>query len=262
LSTRARLDLIARSQATVLFCTPSYALHLVEVAQEHKTDCRALGVRTLVLAGEPGASVPAIRSQIEQNWQAKVFDHAGASEVGPWGYGYAFGEGLYINEAEFIPEFLSVETGERASEGELSELVLTTLGRVGSPVIRYRTGDLVRPVWSRGGDNRFVFLEGGVLGRTDDMFVVRGVNIFPSSLEQILRSFPEVVEYRITVRSAGAMDNVFIEIEDRLDQPDRVTEELSVRLGLRVDLATVPLGTLPRFEGKARRFIDERVRKA
>jgi phenylacetate-CoA ligase len=94
------------------------------------------------------------------------------------------------------------------------------------------------------------------------MFVVRGVNIFPSSLDQILRSFPEVVEYRITLRSAGAMDNVFIEIEDRLDQPDRVAEELSVRLGLRVDLAAVPLGTLPRFEGKARRFIDERFRKA
>ena len=260
MTTRARLDLIARSRATVLFCTPTYAMHLAEAAAEHKQDVGELGIRVLVLAGEPGGSVPSMRSRLEQTWQARVIDHAGASEIGAWGYGLASGGGMYLNESDFLAEFISVETGGQAGEGELSELVLTTLGRAGAPVLRYRTGDLVRPTWEREGSNRFVFLEGGVLGRSDDMLVVRGVNIFPSSLEQIIRGFPEIVEFRITARTLSSMDELFIEIEDRLDQPKRVAEELALRLGLKVELTTVPLGSLPRFEGKSRRFIDERQR--
>jgi phenylacetate-CoA ligase len=260
MSTRARLDLIERSASTAVFCTPSYALHMAEVAEDHKFDLRKLGVRVLVLAGEPGASTPAVRARIEQAWDAGVIDHTGASEVGPWGYGDFTGEGVHVLEAEFIAEFLSVETGEPAAEGELAELVLSNLGRVGCPVFRYRTGDLVRPNWSRAGNNRFVFLDGGVLGRTDDMLVVRGVNIFPSSVEQIIRSFPEVVEYRLTVTTAVAMDQLAVEIEDRLQAPQRIAEELQLRLGLKVPVRTVPLGSLPRFEGKGRRFIDERTR--
>ena len=260
LTSRARLDLIARFGAAGLFCTPSYALHLAEIAEEEKQNLATLGVRALVLAGEPGASIPAVRARIEQAWQCRVIDHAGASEIGPWGYGYATGGGMHVNEAEFIAEFLSVETGGPAAEGELSELVLTTLGRAGAPVFRYRTGDLVRPTWRRRGSNRFVFLEGGVIDRADDMVVIRGVNIYPSSLDQILRGFPEVVEYRITARTAEAMDGLFAEVEDRLQQPERVAEELHLRLGLRVEVVLVPLGSLPRFEGKGRRFIDERTR--
>ncbi len=124
---------------------------------------------------------------------------------------------MWINEHDFVAEFLSLETGKAAAEGELAELVLTNLGRVGSPMIRYRTGDLVRPCWTHAGPNRFVFLDGGVIGRADDMLVVRGVNVFPSSLDQILRSFPEVVEYRVTARKTGEMDQLTIEIEDHLN---------------------------------------------
>src|SRR4029079_8517633 len=131
-------------------------------------------------------------------------------------------------------------------EGELAELVLTNLGRIGTPIIRYRTGDLVRPTWSREGDNRFVFLDGGVLSRADDMMVIRGVNIFPSSIEQILRSFPEVVEYRMTVRKESQMDTLLVEVEDRLNEPERVATELNLRLGLRVEVTSVELGSLPR----------------
>jgi phenylacetate-CoA ligase len=165
---------------------------------------------------------------------------------------------MYVNENDFIAEFLSVETGSAAEDGELAELVLTNLGRVGSPIIRYRTGDLVRPTWRRGGDNRFVFLEGGILSRVDDMMVIRGVNIFPSSIDQILRSFPEVVEYRLTARKVAEMDQLFVEIEDRLEEPLRVATELRLRLGLKVDVRTVPLGSLPRVEAKSKRLIDER----
>ncbi|MEX0979306.1 MAG: phenylacetate--CoA ligase family protein, partial [Pirellulales bacterium] len=179
LSTLARLELMRTIQASAILCTPSYALHMAEVGAEHHIDVGVLGVRVLVLAGEPGGSVGAIRGRIESLWQARVLDHGGASEVGPWGYGDADGKGLYINENDFIAEFLSVETGTGAAEGELSELVLSNLARAGSPILRYRTGDLVRPSWQHGGANRFVFLPGGILSRADDMMVIRGVNIFP-----------------------------------------------------------------------------------
>ena len=258
LSTLARLEMIRTTKSTVACCTPSYALHLAEVGAAHQIDVGELGIRVLVLAGEAGGSVPATRARIETAWQAHVVDHAGATEVGPWGYGDNTGGGVFVNEHDFIAEFLNVETGTGAAEGELSELVLTNLGRTGSPVIRYRTGDLVRPSWQHGGDNRFVYLPGGVLSRSDDMLVVRGVNVFPSSLEQILRSFPELIEYRVTARKLGEMDHLVVEIEDRLNQPDRVATELRLRLGLKIEVLAVPLGSLPRVEGKGKRFVDER----
>jgi phenylacetate-CoA ligase len=258
LSTLARLELIQSNGVTALFCTPSYALHMAEVASQNQIDTASLDVRRIVVAGEPGGSIPAVRDRIEAAWNARVIDHAGASEVGAWGYADAEGRGLHVVESEFIAEFLSVETGGAAAEEELSELVLTTLGRSGCPVIRYRTGDLVKPTWNAAGENRFVLLEGGVLGRADDMLVVRGVNVFPSSVEQILRSFPEVVEYRMIAHRLGAMDALTVEIEDRLDQPARVAKELRLRLGLRVEVRCVPTGSLPRFEGKGRRFVDRR----
>lgn len=258
LASLARVELIRRSRATAVFCTPSYALHLAEVAAEHKLKLADLPIRTVIVAGEPGGSISSVRNRIEEAWQARVLDHAGATEIGPWGYGDERGEGLYVNEQDFVAEFVAVDSGTAAREGELAELVLTNLGRVGCPLVRYRTGDLVRPRWSRGGENRFVFLEGGVLGRVDDMMIVRGVNIFPSSIEQILRSFPEVIEYRMTVSKIKEMDELVIEIEDRLNDPNRVGTELAVRLGLKIEVRAVSLGSLPRGDGKASHFVDKR----
>ena len=259
LSSIARLELMRTSGATALCCTPSYALHLAEVAIENQIDIQQLNVRVIIVAGEPGGSVPAIRTKIEETWDATVIDHSGATEIGPWGYGTTDGSGLHIVESEFLAEFISVESGQPGGEMELSELVLTTLGRFCTPVIRYKTGDLVRPTWNREGSNRFVFLEGGVLGRVDDMMIIRGVNVFPSSVEQILRSFPEIVEYRMTAYRTSEMDALRVEVEDRLNQPDRVAKELKLRLGLSVDVQCVPSGTLPRFEAKGRRFVDQRA---
>ena len=185
-STLGRLELARSGQATVVCCTPSYALHLAEVGADNSIDVGALGVRRLILAGEPGGSVPAVLRRIEAAWNAQVLDHCGATEVGPWGFGDLAGSGVRVIESEFLAEFLSVATGKLAAEGELAELVLTTLGRTGSPVIRYRTGDLVRPTWHGEGPSRFVKLDGGILGRTDDMLIVRGVNIFPTAIEQIV----------------------------------------------------------------------------
>src|SRR5205807_3471873 len=135
------------------------------IAHENRIDPTSLEVRRIIVAGEPGGSVPAVRQQIETAWNATLIDHAGASEVGPWGYGDPAGRGLFVIETEFVAEFRSLASGSAAADGELAELVLTTLGRAGSPVIRYRTGDIVRPRFAAEGDSRFVLLEGGVLGR-------------------------------------------------------------------------------------------------
>jgi phenylacetate-CoA ligase len=259
LGSLARVEVIRRLAATTVFCTPSYALRLAQVAAEHNINLAQLPVEKLVVAGEPGGSVPAIRERIESAWNARVVDHGGATEIGPWGFADADGRGLHVNEAEFIAEFISVGTGRPAEEGELSHLILTALGRVGAPIIRYRTGDLVRPTWPRGGPNPFVLLDGGILGRADDMMIIRGMNIYPSAIEQILHSFPEVVEYRMTAHRRGELDELIIEVEDRLQQPERIAEELRLQLGLKIDVRCVAPMSLPRFDGKGRRFVDERL---
>lgn len=260
MNSRARLDLIERMSPTILLCTPTYALHLMEIAAECGINLADSSVTRIIVAGEPGGSTPAVRDIIETAWNARVVDHAGASEVGPWGYADAARRGIHILESEFIAEFVSVETGQPAVDGELSHLLLTSLGRPGLPIIRYRTGDLVRPRWSDAGANRFVLLDGGVLGRADQMMIIRGVNIFPSAVEEIVRSFPEVVEYRMTARKRGAMDELLVEVEDRLSAPERIAEEMYLRLGLKIEVELAPPASLPRFEGKGRRFVDERQR--
>ena len=258
MSTVARIELIRSMGVNTLFCTPSYAIHMGQVAAEHQINPETLGVSKIVVAGEPGGSIPATQQHIKSIWNARVIDHSGATEIGPWGFADPEGKGLFVNEGEFIAEFISTESGGFAGEGELSELVITSLRRFGCPVIRYRTGDLVRPYWNREEGCRFVFLEGGVLGRTDDMMIVRGVNIFPSSIEQIVRSFPEIVEFRMTAVKQGAMDALQIEVEDRLNEPERVASELRLRLGLNIDVKSVEMGSLPRYELKSKRFVDQR----
>ena len=256
----ARLEMARSLGVTAIVATPSYAMHLAEVARDHKIDTARLPVRLVIVAGEPGGSIPSVRARIAEAWGADVLDHAGATEVGPWGAGTLDGDGIHVLEPFFHAEFLAVETGRPAAAGELSELVLTTLGRAGAPVIRYRTGDLVRPRWpDADAACQLVWLEGGVLGRTDDMVVVRGVNIFPSAIDEIVRSFPEIVEYRLTLDTVASLDSMSLEVEDHLSDPVRVARELQVRLGLRVDVAAVPIGSLPRFEGKGRRIVDRRA---
>ncbi|MFO0791979.1 MAG: AMP-binding protein [Pirellulales bacterium] len=257
LSSLQRLELIRSMSVTTLLCTPTYAQRLAEVAAEHHINLASSSIEKIIVAGEPGGSVPATRERIESAWGARLVDHGGATEVGPWGFADAAGRGLYVNECQFLAEFVSVETARPAAAGELSHLVLTTLGRGGAPVIRYRTGDLVRPMWSADGAG-FVLLEGGILGRADDMMIIRGMNVYPTAIEQILHSFPEVVEYRMTARKQGALDELVIEVEDHLQQPGRIEQELQLRLGLHVEVRCVTTMSLPRFEGKGRRFVDAR----
>lgn len=259
LTSEARLQMILDTKSSVLCCTPSYALHLAEVAQAKQIDLTESHVRVIVVAGEPGGSLPATRAKIEAAWGAWVLDHAGASEVGAWGYGTRNGDGLVINERDFLPEYTTPGSDAPAASGEVAELVLTNLHRPGLPILRYRTGDLVRAV----DENQpgFAFLQGGVLGRVDDMLIVRGVNIYPTAIEQILREFPEIIEFRITAFRAAEMDELEIEIETSQSAEhigNAAAEKLRLRLGLRVVVKHVPPKSLPRYELKGRRFVDKR----
>ena len=249
-----RLAWMTALGATVLVCTPSYALHLVEVARERGMDLRTSTVRTTVHAGEPGAGIPAVRARIEDGWGARAFDHAGMTEVGAYGYECAEQAGLHVNESEYIAEVIDPATGAPAREGEL---VLTNLGRVCSPAVRYRTGDRVRVADGPCPCGRtFRRLEGGILGRLDDMLIVRGINVFPAVIEGVVRRFPAIDEFQIEVFRDGELDEVRVLVE--LDDPSGVRplqEAFREAIGIRLQVAAVPLRSLPRWELKARRVV-------
>src|SRR5438876_5393554 len=176
------------------------------------------------------------------------------TEVGAYGYECAEQAGLHVNETEFIAEVIDPGTERPAREGEL---VLTNLGRLGSPLVRYRTGDRVRLAEAPCGCGRtFVRLEGGILGRLDDMLIVRGVNVFPSAIEGIVRRFPAVDEFQIEVFRHGELDEVCVLIELADTAGVRpVQEALREALGIRLEVAAVPPRSLPRYELKARRVV-------
>jgi len=256
-----RLQLMAETNSTVLCCTPTYALHLLEVAREHHVDMRKFKIRATIHAGEPGANVPATKQRIEEGWSAKCFDHAGASEVGAHSFECeAQPNGIHVIETEFIAEVINPETGQILSPGQKGELVITNLGRWGFPVIRYRTGDAVILNEEKCECGRtFLRLDGGVIGRVDDMITIRGVNVFPSAIENLMRAHKEVDEFRVTVGKRGEMDELVIELElvegaDPEAIPAAVTQSINSGLGLRPRVSAVARGTLPRFELKARRF--------
>ena len=254
-----RLQTILSTGATVLVCTPTYALHLVEVAQSEGIDIAASATRVTIHAGEPGASIPNTRRRIETAWNARTYDHLGMTEMGAYGFTCLHQDAVHVNEAEFIAEILNPTTGAPVAEGERGELVLTNLGRWGSPAIRYRTGDLVQrgPTTCMCG-RTFLTIPGGVLGRLDGMLIVRGVNVYPSSIEDVLRGFPEVEEFRITVTKADALDEIALDLECPEEIVSHVEAALRQGLSLRVPVRAVPSGTLPRFELKARRVVDLR----
>lgn len=263
MTTSARLKMIIDNSVDVVLCTPTYALRMAETAAQEGIDLAKSSVRALIVAGEPGGSVPAIKSQIESAWGARVFDHNGMTEMGSVGYECQPAPcGLHIIESEFIAEVIDPKTGQVVGEGETGELVLTNLGRWGSPLIRYRTGDLVRLTRKKCAcGSWFARLEGGILSRVDDMFIVRGNNVFPSAVEAVLRQFSEIAEFRVFVRQDQALAQVRLEIEpvngSAGDLAGRVERAVQTALSFRADVKIVPSGTLPRFDLKARRFIRE-----
>jgi len=256
-----RLHLMKELGATAMCCTPTYALRLAEVAQESSFDLSEIPLRTLIHAGEPGANVPATKVRIESVWNAKCYDHAGASEIGAHSFECELQpNGTHVTESEFIVEVLNPETLEPVPAGEQGELIITNLGRIGYPVIRYRSGDLVVLNQQKCTCGRsFARFEGGVIGRADDMVVVRGVNIFPSAVENLVRQCESVEEFRITVTTDREMGNLAIELElSKNANPESarktVDQAIQNELSLRPEITLVPSGSLPRFEMKAKRF--------
>ena len=252
MSTEMRLQTLYDLEATVVCCTPTYAWRMVEVAQATGINLPDTAVRALIVAGEPGGSIPAIRQPLEAAWNAHVIDHAGATEVGPWGYADSTRRGLHVVETEFIAEFLPAVDG---AAGDALELILTPLGRTGMPLIRYRTGDLVRPAWNAASaGNQFVLLDGGVLGRADDMLIVRGVNVFPAAIEAVVRSVTPQAEFRLSVDRGGPLPDLIVQVEGDDDICRQCSQMLAAKLGLRVTVMPATPGTLPRFEAKSNRL--------
>jgi phenylacetate-CoA ligase len=268
LSTQARLRMMLDNEATVVCCTPTYALRMAEVAQAEGIDLAGSKVHSLIVAGEPGGSIPEVRGRIEAAWGARVFDHTGMTEMGALSFECAQnrGTGVHITESEFIAEVIDPRTLQPVPHGEIGELVLTNLGRWGSPLIRYRTGDqvrLVRPEKPCACGRWFARLEGGILGRIDDMFIVRGNNVFPTAIEAVLRRFPEIAEFRCEVTNSGALAQVKLEIEplasnlaaEGSELCGRVGRAVQAALSFRPDVVLVPRDSLPRFELKSKRFV-------
>jgi phenylacetate-CoA ligase len=260
MQTDQRLRSMLDNDVTVLCCTPTYALRLADEAVRLGVDLAGSAIRATVHAGEPGASIPAVRARIEQVFGARCFDHTGMTELGATGFTCLAQAGVHLIESEFVFEVIDPQTLEPVANGGQGELVATNLGRPGMPLIRYRTGDLVQMDASPCSCGRgFARLSGGILGRADDMLVVRGVNVFPSAIEGVLREFPDVSEFRIEVFNQRSMAELKVLLDPSPaaapDIAERVASRLHDRLMLRVPCEVVPAGSLPRFELKARRVV-------
>ena len=264
MTSEQRLGLIEALAPTVVCCTPTYALRLLDVASEAAggEPLSASTVHTIIVAGEPGGSIPPTRRRIERGWGARVIDHHGLTEVGPISFECLEGPGfVHVNEQEYIAEVVDPSTGDPVPDGRQGELVITNLGRTASPVIRYRTRDLVVRTEAPCACGRtFARLAGGVVARADDMVNVRGVNVYPAAIESVLRAVDAIVEYRCTVRARNSQRALEVEIEIGAGADTAATAALAGRrlrdaLALTVPVTPVASGTLPRFEMKARRFV-------
>ena len=258
---RERIEEIVSSEISVLCCTPTYAQRLGKLMADNGSEHK---VKTIIVAGEPGGSIAGVRARISGLWNdAKVFDHHGMTEVGPVSVEVTDNPGnLCIVPGYHFAEVLNLESDMEVGEGERGELVLTTLCRDDTPVLRYRTGDLVCKRHYEIDGERVLGFEGGILGRIDDMVVVRGVNLYPGAIDAAVCRFPEVENYQVIVNSDRSMTEVALNVElNELCKADetieRIADSLRCTFALRLPVSPVPLGSLPRNEFKAKRWIKQ-----
>lgn len=261
MSSTARLRFLLDNHATVVFTTPTYALRLAEVAEQEGVPLAGSAVRAVIVAGEPGGSIPSTRARIEAGWGARVFDHNGMTETGPLGFECEESPGsLTLLETAILPEVVD-EQGNAVPPGTPGELVITSFRRVASPLIRYRTGDVVcvdpSPVPS---GRAMMRLQHGITGRADDMVVVRGNNLHPAAIQAILHGIDGVAEYLVEIDQTGTMTEVRVKVEPAVGTDGKALAarvDRAIRDGLlfRVEVEPVPPGTLPRAEMKARRWV-------
>ncbi|NMB41612.1 MAG: phenylacetate--CoA ligase [Firmicutes bacterium] len=274
MSSEERIDKIMELEVTTLITTPTYAIRLAQVAGEMGIDlAQDSKVKYIVNSGEPGGSIPGTKKMLEDTWGAKVADFTGMSETGGITC-YECNEqsdGIHIIEDHYIQEVIDPLTADNLSYGQRGELVITSFGRGAFPLIRYRTGDLVERVESSfcSCGRTFDLFKGGIIGRADDMKHVRGVNIFPSAIEDIVREFKEVDEFQIIIYKEKDIDQVKVKIELFPEYFPRRNQHLQKivskklyeahRLSFNVEIAEP--GALPKYELKSRRFRDLRTKK-
>jgi phenylacetate-coenzyme A ligase PaaK-like adenylate-forming protein len=272
--TKTRLRMLQETGATVLACTPSYAMRLAYVAEELGLDLRReTQVRKLVCGGEPGATIPSTRKRLEEAFGASAGDFMGTTETaGIIGFTcFAQSEGLHINEDRFITEVLDSETFEARPYGERGVMVVTPLIKQAMPLLRYVTNDAaVKAHHDNCGCGRtFDILKGGILGRYDDRTKVRGVFIMPPMIEEVIRQYPDIEEFYTTVENVQGLDTLVIKLDPKSGLVENNFEEIAVKvgerikthLGIRPIVQTVAHGTLPRYEAKSNRFKDLRVKE-
>jgi len=267
-STEQRINSILGNGVTVLACTPTYALHMARVALEKGHDLAQSPIRILLHSGEPGALVPHIRKRIEKAFGARPFDYLGMTEVGAHSFlCEARVDALHVIESEFIAEVIDPATNRVLPEGQMGELVLTNLGRWASPAIRFRTGDMVvlKSVLCDCG-RTFRILEGGVLGRRDQMIIIRGINVFPEMIGEVVGPLlKEGEEWQVVLENDGAQDSVTVnlELQGATEKAEDIVKEAArlckVNLELTVKVSAVPPGSIDRKGAKILRFKDMRA---
>jgi phenylacetate-CoA ligase len=270
LDTKARILKIQELQATAMMGTPTYILGMAETARM-KMDINPaeLSINKITCAGECGASIPSTKKRLEEAWGAKVYDHAGATEIGAWSFECADQPGgMHVNEALFLVEIEDVDTGEIIEEpGRRGKMVITALDRMAQPCVRFDSKDVIE--WapepcSCGRTLRLI--KGGVVGRADDITKVKGVLLAPSAIEEVVRSIDGLGdEYEVIVEKAGDTDQIKLKVEI-LPQAEsqsalienELIDQLRLKTHLRYDIEICGSGTLPRYEVKAKRFRDLR----
>ena len=270
LDTKARILKIQELQATAMMGTPTYMLGMAETAQNRMDiDLARLTIDKITCAGEPGAVIPSTKKRIETAWGAKVFDHAGATEIGAWSYECAEQPGgIHVNEALFLVELEDVDTGEIITEpGRRGKLIITALDRQAQPCVRFDSKDVSE--WA--GDpcscgRTFRLLKGGVVGRADDITKVKGVALAPSAIEEVVRSIDGLGdEYEVVVEKKGDSDRIILKVEilpeargSRESIEPHLVDQLRLKTNLRYTLEFHEYGELPRYGVKAKRFKDLR----
>ena len=268
LSSKDRLRAMLDWGATAICGTPSYLLYLAETARKNGIDLPSSSIRKVVAAGEPGASIPATKKAIQTQWGAECFDDIGSTEISNFGFECLAHEGTHVIEGMFLAEVVNPETLEPLPDGQVGELILTNLCCESVPLIRYRTRDLVRFNRAPCACGRTSLrLEGGVLGRSDDMFHFAGVNVFPAQVQDLLHQVDEFSqEYQLIVPSQGSGRRLSIRVEPAREglggsqieaARERLVEMVKYRITVTPEVQVCEIGSLPRVEGKAKRVIRE-----
>ena len=270
LDTQARILKIQELQATAMMATPTYVLGMAETARSKMgIDPSRLTIRRITCAGEPGASIPATKRRMEDAWGAKVYDHAGATEIGAWSYECtAQPGGLHVNEAFFLVEIEDMETGEIIEEpGRRGRMIITALDRIAQPCVRFDAKDVIE--WAAHPcpcGRTFRMISGGVVGRSDDITKVKGVLLAPAAIEEVVRGIEGLGdEYEVIVDRLGDTDRIKVKVEIMPGAERRVRQieanlkdQLRLKTNLAYRLEFYDFGRLPRYEIMAQRFKDLR----